>query len=351
MSSSGWPGRFVHADRQLVELRLGGLDSDPALKTRDHEPAMVATAAVGLEGQGLPRVELEPEQSPWHDADDLDALAVEEDGGADDVRIPSEAIRPEVLGEQHHPGRLIDIDVGVDEGAPGEWASPQHIEEARRDRAHVDLLRRTVTGERSGTAPDHARAREGGGALHHLDPVRHREGEAGQAALQVRLVDLNDLVRTFEGEWLDEDRVDHAEDRRVGTDPEGQHQECDGGEARAADHRPQGPAHIPLEVVEPLPAVARAGDFLVPFDPAEGDMRPTACLFGRHAGLDVGPRLLFDVEAHFLVHLRLHAPPVDQLAQAHADSPEPLHPQPPLRRSSARGSRRDRTFATAPPPP
>jgi hypothetical protein len=67
-----------------------------------------------------------------------------------------------------------------------------------------------------------------------------RHGERGPAALEVVLPDSHQGVRISEGQWPQHHGVDHAEDRGIGADAEGQRQGGDEGEARALPERSRG---------------------------------------------------------------------------------------------------------------
>src|SRR5579864_8819000 len=59
-----------------------------------------------------------------------------------------------------------------------------------------------------------------------------------------------------EGQWLEQDAADHAEDRRVGADAECQRQQREGRDGRAAQQRADAEAHVLPEAVHrgsPLP--------------------------------------------------------------------------------------------------
>ena len=137
-----------------------------------------------------------------------------------------------------------------------------------------------------------------------VDRVRH----AVAAALQFR----HDKVEAFgvaDGQRLEKDRVHHGEHRGVGSDAEGEQQQCDGGESGTAAHATKRVAEVLEEALEGHPAALLEADFEGRGGVTEGAAGGGAGLVGRHAlgdetvGLDLDVAL--DLAAEVGVHFRL----------------------------------------------
>ena len=225
--------------------------TDAVIEPRESKEVVPATAIArrgAIEGQRqhdihrIGSADLEREHDPVaHDADDLRRDTVDGNEGADDGRVGPESPPPEGVGQDRHRCRARGFVLGP-KGAPqprrhaqdvvgvrgyecgqhalGIAALPADIDVGRRAGRHRQRLARLGVVEVLGV-----RQRCRGAPV---PPVPHRNQAIGVGIRQ----------------RLQKHRVDYAEDRGVGADPEGERQDGNGDEAGIAAHAAEGVADV-----------------------------------------------------------------------------------------------------------
>ncbi len=239
-----------------AELGLHHFDGDAGLETAEEEqPAVapigehvVAGRKEPLRGQRRPRLDANPahragEAFGGH-AYDREGLAREADASADHVGRTAEPLPPEAVADDG-----FGLGTGDESPAPLE----RNAEHAEIVLAHHLAHRAESLGcrrdaERAGR--EGGKPREPGRALGEVDEIGIGGGaEAGPA--EVAGEQRDDLLRLAHvGGRAQEDRVDHAEDRGGGADPQGQHRDGERREPRRADQLANREAQVLAHAVQ-----------------------------------------------------------------------------------------------------
>ena len=164
------------------------------------------------------------------DADDGEGRAIERQRLADDRRVASQAALPEAMADDHDRRRLLVV-------FGREPAAERRLDAEQREVVAGDHLRRDLL--RLGpAAPVQLREGERRHPGEHLVLVAEvlvvemRERQVARVAL-VEHEDRHQPVRLGHGHRLQQDDVDHAEDRGVRADAEREGERRDDGEGRA----------------------------------------------------------------------------------------------------------------------
>jgi hypothetical protein len=253
-----------------LDLGARALDRDPRLQAADDVDARVVAAVLLAADRVLQaqqrRVDVDGLPAPVnglrHDADHGEGLAAQHEVAADHVRVAAEPALPVALGQDRHRLRPRLVVFGG-EGAAEDGRLAQRREQAGRDLAAAEALRL-----RALRVEDEARAVEPDQGLERsalvADVLEVRDGEAHLRDLFGPFGEEHEPVRLLVGKRAQQHRVDHAEDRGVGADAQGQGQDGHGGESGAArqhaspvtDVLPPG-LHAPSTPDGLLPAVLR----------------------------------------------------------------------------------------------
>ncbi len=166
-------------------------------------------------------------------ADDLERMATEGDGTADRVGTSSVLALPEAVTQYRHARTAAHVVGGL-----------QHPTSDGGHAEHVEVI---AAHPGAGGAPHRATGRqvecrieEGEGTGERVLPVADMlplyigERDAAFAHGQ-----LHDFLGVLHGERAQHDRVDQAEDRRVGPDPESERQHRDQGKPGIRTERPR----------------------------------------------------------------------------------------------------------------
>ena len=123
---------------------------------------------------------------------------------------------------------------------------PEHVEKGRRNARSVHPLRLTRAGHGERHVADAGKTAEAGG----LRPeIEHPSGpERLEVAPWARVPEKDQPVGSGKRQWLEEGRVDDAEDRGIGPNPERQGQNRDESEPGAPPQAPDGITHVLSEV-------------------------------------------------------------------------------------------------------
>ena len=177
-------------------------------------------------------------------------LAVQTKRLADGVWITLKKTDPQLVAEDRDGlGLAVRADVGRLNRAARYRRHAKKVERVARQPHPEEALRRELSRHQHGlTARRHHVAE--GWHLGHLDEFLEGMTVAA-AAVQGTRLRCPDFVRPRVRIGGDEHAVDHAEDGRRRTDPEGQREECDENERRAASKRPHGIDEILSQGFEP----------------------------------------------------------------------------------------------------
>ena len=182
--------------------------------------------------------------APVHHTDYREWTLVEPDRLADDRRIAPERPGPEALADHDHRRtarpRLVWREATAREGLHAQHRQQfvRHFERLEANR--LAALRRVV----------HLAARECGelldalAALLKVEKVGQRRGLACRARIAVRLPDHGQRADVPHRRRAQQDRVDDAENRGVGANPECHRQQRDHGKAGVADEHADGVAKV-----------------------------------------------------------------------------------------------------------
>ena len=199
----------------------------------------------------------------------------------------------------------------------------------RPSAASIPQHREVAAGDGLGQGHLHAPARAVGLRRHELRgrDVAEHFGRGVADVLEVgigertvgerRLVEIevDDLLRPLDGRVAEDDGVDEAEDRRVGSDAERERQNGHRRERRPPGERPRAVAHVAAEVGG-AEAAHVATQFLDHLHASQARERRAARLLRRHAPADV----LLDVQRHVRLQLRIELPfemlPAEQIHKA-----------------------------------
>ena len=227
-----------------------------------------------------------------NDADDGGRFAVDDDLSSYQRRVASVPALPETLADDYRE-RTVGLFVGSAKGAAQDRINSEHAEERRRYMLDDDApgsglgLEDRIPFERDHRADFHEAFRTG------LDVLEVRGGERVFRVVLRHVVrpDHREPVRIGIGERIQDDSVDHGEDRRVGTDAEGQGQDRQQCQTGPAGELANAIEKILAELIEVVGASHHQFLFVVdlpalPADVirvAERPVRRPVCGIGRHA--------------------------------------------------------------------
>jgi hypothetical protein len=237
----------------------GGTVGQPSVHLEERRaplPETVARHQRPLHRDRHEHVEREPHhrapEALGRDADDRERTRVEDDRPADHRGIASKELLPGRVTE--HDDRLLVrmAAVGLHEAPPERRPDPEQIEEVRRDHLSPDPARLSVA------AQVHRDAAEGDEIVDAVGPHRPQVDEVRVRETQVvararRPVERHQPGDVHAGDRPQDDCFDPAEDRRVGADPETEHQHRDEREERpAGQHAPGEPQIVGQHAETPV---------------------------------------------------------------------------------------------------
>ena len=250
---------------------------------------------------------------------------------SDHVRVAAEGALPVAVVE-HRDRMAAPRDIVARQERPTDRGrDPQHREVAAGDRLRrhevdaaarraVDLCRHELGGRDV--------AEDLGGAV--PDVLEVRVGERAERERCLVEIEVDDLFRPFDRRVAEDDRVDEAEDRRVGSDAECEREDGHCREPRSPGQRAEAVAHVAaeaeLESRQPGPAAAVTHRVLVRFDAAESGARPSARFPPVESGLaHQSLRFHVEMEAELLVHPLFDLLAEQQQAETRAGGVDPAH--------------------------
>ncbi len=233
--------RPVHEKR--LELRARPFDADAGSEATD-EVEVVGSAVLSVRGidrdghEDIDRLGSEAETFGHH-AHDLDRFAIDLDGIPHESGVGGEDRPPQGVSQNRDgrgPGKRL---FGTDR-SPEERRHSERLEELGADAggsrppgaiasAQVAFSRRVSADGLKRLAP-----------LLELEKLRRRDPELIESHLGELARHQNEVVGARVGERLQKDAVHDGEDRRVGTDAEGERQESHEREARGTHQIPEG---------------------------------------------------------------------------------------------------------------
>ena len=253
---------FFHSPGDLGHLGLRLGDADAGLQQTDREIAAVPPVlpSLGRKGQRHPDVRLggEPEavrhlaaarkgETGGHHPHHRQRRAVDVEDAAEHVAVAAETALPEVVREQDG-GPLALVVVLRQQDAAEQGRRAERLEELAGDPHRRDLLGIAVPREAQPVGVDDRHLRE---RLRRLPVVEGRRrdrqlvGEADlPGQLRVRGPDHRQPLGIAERQRRQQHRIDDAEDRRVGADPQRQREDGDDRERRPLEQRPAGEAKV-----------------------------------------------------------------------------------------------------------
>jgi len=160
------------------------------------------------------------------DAKDGEGLPVYLDRATDDVGIGRESTLPEVVAQHHDRMSAWNQVVLCGQRPSQDGANAEQVEVVARREIHPDSSGCSTCFEAHRREAVGGDAREKRAAITEVAVVRVRM--RGQPAAD--LVDSHELSWPLDRKRLQQSRIDHAEDRRVRTNPEAQGQHSHGGE-------------------------------------------------------------------------------------------------------------------------
>ena len=176
-------------------------------------------------------------ESRWGHADDRVRRAFDRHRLANGVAAAPETLQPEAVAEDDHSVMPRIVFVAA-EPASENRPDAQHIEEAGADLGAVGADGRAAARYRQADVVDRGHARQHAILRAHVEEVRARHHRQRTARHLMEHADQS--LGSFVGKRLEDDGVDHSENRRVGADAQRQRQQCDDREAgdRARRRRP-----------------------------------------------------------------------------------------------------------------
>ena len=171
------------------------------------------------------------------------AKAVQRQVLADDARIASEHPRPEAVTEDRHGGLARFVLVRTQQPAV-ERLGAQQREEAGRRLEDLDAIRLIETQQRPAAASRDGHLVEGTILRLNVDVLAGRRPVLRDVDARRPQPQGGQTIRIRIGQRLQQQRVDHAEDRRVGADPNRERGDDDERQARTASQRTEGVAEV-----------------------------------------------------------------------------------------------------------
>ncbi len=173
-------------------------------------------------------------------------LAIDLDGAADDRGIGGEAALPEAMAEHDAPV-LADRFVLGQEHPAGGGLNAHDREEVRRDVEALHVLG-LVFADEIGRPPLECReVLEDALLPPHVEEVRRGDGLATIAIVRLAVREQSDPIGVAHREGPQHERVDIREDRRVGSEAEGQRDDDDRARGRAFQDAAAGVAQFESE--------------------------------------------------------------------------------------------------------
>ena len=229
----------------LPDLRLGLFERDAGLQTADDveqsRASILREILELLASERRPHVDGFGQnrklKSLRHDAHDRVALPAERQRAADDLGIGTEAGAPQPVADDDESSLdAIRFDL---KGAAKRWRHAQQPEEIAVDDRRLHPHRVAVSDERHVVQKPRSESLERL-RLAPIEKVRERHPLPHRAS-RIRRPDVDEAIRTPEGQRLEQCLVDDAEDRGVRADADGQ---CDRSHGRRAAVDPEVPERV-----------------------------------------------------------------------------------------------------------
>ena len=187
------------------------------------------------------------DESRRHDADDLERVAVDENGSPDDRCIRRVAPMPEGVPEHDQSRTIRQVLLGGERSADHRRDAKRR-ERVRADTSDGDAFGLLIAGEVHLTFTPRGHLLQRPAAL----PIVHdlALGDPGFVERRPLAPDHHRAVRLGPWQGLEEHRVEDAEDRGIGANPERERQDGNRGESRIPEERPRPESKVLPECLE-----------------------------------------------------------------------------------------------------
>jgi hypothetical protein len=228
----------------------GGLDCDAGLESgyASHKERPATCGRIQSEDGPRFRVAIQME-AVRYDSDDRKGSAVHRDLLTHDGVARTIAAPPEALADRNGLSATRFVVVRRERAAE-QRPDPQCLKEGCRDTPPRDLFSFTVTHDREALVGNPVQRLEGAGSRFPVKEVCDACRTVFHALLLERVEDHHQAVGLGEGQWAQQDPVEHAEDRGIGANAERQRQQRRQRERRIARQRASRVARVPDQVIE-----------------------------------------------------------------------------------------------------
>ncbi len=260
----------AHHDRQFV---VQPLDRHAGLEAEDRVVAVIdvlpVVAQVEPEVGAVRQIDLRR----GHAGDRRLELG-EAHGLADDLAVAAEDFRPDAVRDNDTRRRPLTLVLSLglcrDVLLVREAAAERHRQAEHLEKPFADAVKRGVHGRRIGAQErrverahgDVGRARDGRGGVGQSKHLRRREQTGGDAAVRIRRVQRDELLRVCERQRPQQRRVDRAEDGGRRTDPDGQRGDRRERECRRRRQLAYRVAEVLRQSVHHLPPGKGSGNYI-----------------------------------------------------------------------------------------
>ena len=281
--------------KRHVEVGRRGLEGHARREPHHQRPRLPVRALLrSIEGDAHigATPDLEAKELWRRDADNRVRHLVDRHRATEDARVAPEATRPIRVTEHDDAACARCSCVPRSDEGPDDRLHAQHVEAIDGDSLSHDRLRLTIDEH------THRRCRidlEGAGNRRRvrLQLLVERVCRALCGAAVTAVRHLEQGGRIVNRKWSQDQRVENAEDRGVGSDAEGERQDGGGGEGRTAPEAAQSVANILTELFPPRPCRHLMDFFHHLRRAAECSQRSVASFLRRESLFDVlGGRLL-----------------------------------------------------------
>ena len=235
------PVRRVVSRRDGIEI-VGSLSHGVAVLETTDEPQEIVSLKFRRKRQRHPgfRTRRVREGCRHHRGDGV-RLTVYRDRSADHLWIAAVQSLPQRVADRDHLAAVRHV-VGRPDQASGEGRHAEDVEEVTGHPGGEHLLRLATAGDGGGSWGERRERAQGPVAIAQSDELRPRNRRQRNGGVGVVRVDQ--LCGVCKRQRLQQNGIDHAEDRRVGTDAQRQREYGGEGEDRLAQEGPDTVANV-----------------------------------------------------------------------------------------------------------
>ncbi len=235
--------------------------------------------------------------------DDGVASSVDQNVVAQDPGVSSESRKPRAVAQDRDGVAARKNVVLGRENAPERRLDAQHLEVVSADEVAPHPLGESVVAHAQGR--ETVRNQPGERVAPVTVVLVVGVGERGKHLPALVVLERDEIFGRRHGKRLEERLVQEREHRGVGSDPEGERKEADGGEAGPLPERSKTEAHVLGERVQEREAPGLAALLHEPAGAAELTLRRPPRLVGSHSRSDVVLSLHLAMETHLLFEIAL----------------------------------------------